>query len=74
MREKQFILPPILGLTSLPIVLARPDERHVNRTTFVMEWYDRHRAYNIWLKRRRAFLNYNTFLVLHDIVKFGNGV
>jgi len=33
--------------------VAQPDEIHVNRTASVLEWYDRHRAYNIWLKRRK---------------------
>jgi len=31
--------------------------RHANRTASVLEWYDRHRAYNIWLKRKRRTLN-----------------
>jgi len=26
------------------VVVAQPDERHVNRTASVLEWYDRHRA------------------------------
>jgi len=29
------------------------DEGHANRTASVFEWYDRHRAYNSWFKRRR---------------------
>jgi len=29
-------------------VAAQPDERHANRTASVLEWYDRHRTYNIW--------------------------
>jgi len=33
---------------SLPIVVAQPDQRHANKTASVLEWYDRHRAYNIW--------------------------
>jgi len=32
-----------LGQSSLPVVVAQPDERHANRTAFVLEWYDRHR-------------------------------
>jgi len=27
-------------------VVAQPDERHANRAASVLEWYDRHRAYN----------------------------
>jgi len=34
-----------LGPSSLPIVVAQPDERHAKRTASVLEWYDRHRAY-----------------------------
>jgi len=38
---------PILGSSSrLPVVLAQPDERHANRTSSVLEWYDGHRAYS----------------------------
>jgi len=49
-----------LGPSSLPVVVAQPDERHANRTASVLvaqpderhanrtasvlEWYDRHRA------------------------------
>jgi len=42
---------PILGPSSLPVVMDQPDERHADRTVSVLEWYDRHRAYNIWFKR-----------------------
>jgi len=43
---------PTLEPSSLPVVVAQPDERHANRTASVLEWYDRHRAqYNIWFKR-----------------------
>jgi len=28
---------PILGPSSLPVVVAQPDERHANRTAFVLE-------------------------------------
>jgi len=45
---------PTLGPSSLSVVVAQPDERHADRTGSVMEWYDRHRAYNIWFKRRRC--------------------
>jgi len=33
-----------LGPSSLPAVVAQPDERHANRTAFVVKWYDRNRA------------------------------
>jgi len=35
---------PILRPSSLPVVVAHPDERHVNRAASVLEWYDRLRA------------------------------
>jgi len=38
-----FILEP----SSLPVVVAHPYEKHANRTASVLDWYDRHRAYNI---------------------------
>jgi len=44
---------PILGPSSLPVVVAQPDERNANRTASVLEWYDRHRVHNIWFKRKR---------------------
>jgi len=33
---------PILGpsTSSLPVVVVQPDERHANRTAFVLEWTD----------------------------------
>jgi len=40
---------PTLGPSSLPVVVAQPDERHANRAASVLEWYDRHRA----LKKNR---------------------
>jgi len=40
-------------LSTRSVVVAQPDERHANRTASVLEWYDRHRAYNSWLKVRR---------------------
>jgi len=46
---------PILGPSSLPVVVGQPDERYANRTASVLAWYDRHRAYNIWFKRRLKF-------------------
>jgi len=30
--------------SSLPLVVAQPDERDANRTDLVLEWYDRQRA------------------------------
>jgi len=35
----------ILERSSLPIVVAQPDERYANRRASVLEWYDRHRVY-----------------------------
>jgi len=35
---------PTLGPSSLPVVVAQPDERHASRTASVLECYDRHRA------------------------------
>jgi len=35
------------------VVVAQPDERHANRTASVLEWYDRHRACNIWFTRKK---------------------
>jgi len=45
--------------SSLPVVVDQPDERHANRTALVLEWYDKHKTYHIWFKRRRikAFKN-----------------
>jgi len=34
---------PTLGPSSLPVVVAQPDERHANKAASVLEWYDRHR-------------------------------
>jgi len=34
------------GQAVLPVVVAQPDERHSNRISFVLKWYDRHRAYS----------------------------
>jgi len=45
--ERHLMLFLTLGPSSLPIVVAQPDERHANRTAFVLSWYDRHRADNI---------------------------
>jgi len=33
---------PTLEPSSLPVVVAQPDERYANRTACVLEWYDRH--------------------------------
>jgi len=38
-----------------PAVVAKPDERHANRTASVLEWYDRHRANNISFKQRTIY-------------------
>jgi len=42
--EKQLMIFPILGPSSLPVVVAQPDERHANRAASVLECYDTHRA------------------------------
>jgi len=36
------LLIPTLGPSSLPVVVAQPDERHENRSASVLEWYNRH--------------------------------
>jgi len=30
---------PTLGPSSLPVMVAQPDERHVNKAASVLEWY-----------------------------------
>jgi len=45
------------GAKRLPVVVAQPDETQ-NRTASVLEWYDRHRAYNIWFKRSKTPAQY----------------
>jgi len=30
--------------SSLPVVVAQPDERHANKAAYVLKWYDIHRA------------------------------
>jgi len=44
--ERYLKLFPSLRQSSLPVVVAQSDERHANRTVFLLDWYDRHRAYN----------------------------
>jgi len=36
-----------LGPSSLPIVLAQPDERYAHRTVSVLEWYDGYRMQHL---------------------------
>jgi len=51
--EKHLMLFPILGPAvsfKKTVEVVQPDERHANRTAFVLEWYDRYRAYEIWFK------------------------
>jgi len=52
---------PILGPSSLSVVMAQPDERHANRTASVLEWYDRHRAYSTTsgLNKEQEFLAFS---------------
>jgi len=50
---------PTLGPSSLPIVVAPHDKRHANRTTSVLEWYDRHKALcNTWLKQEKLTIGF----------------
>jgi len=35
--ERHLMLFPKLGPSSLPLVMAQPDERHANKMTFVLE-------------------------------------
>jgi len=42
--ERHVMQFPILGLSSLPVAAAQPDERHANRRASVPERYDRHKA------------------------------
>jgi len=42
--EKHLMLFSTLRPSSLPVVVAQPDERYANRTASVLKWYDRHRA------------------------------
>jgi len=32
------------GSSSLPVVVAQPDERHAIRAASVLQWYDRHNS------------------------------
>jgi len=66
--ERYLMLFPILGPSSLPVMVAKPDERHANTTASVLEWYDRHRAYNIWFKWRRTTTI--IILLLQDVNEF----
>jgi len=42
--ERHLKLFPNLGSSSLSVVVAQPNERHANRTAYMLEWYDRHKA------------------------------
>jgi len=35
--ERHLMLFPTLGPSSLPVVVAQPDERHANRAAYVLE-------------------------------------
>jgi len=59
----------ILGPISLPVVVGQTDERHANRTASMLEWYDRHRAYNIWFKRRSVCTLHNRKKLHLDYVR-----
>jgi len=41
-------------------MLAQPDEGHANRTASVLEWYDKHKVYNIWFKQSILVFPKNT--------------
>jgi len=58
---------PILEPSNLPIVVVQPDKRHANRTAFVLEWYERHRAYSKTAgsnEEEEALLA----LLIHDVI------
>jgi len=38
-KERYLMLFSTLGPSSLPVVVAQPDERHANRTASMLEWY-----------------------------------
>jgi len=38
-RKRYLMLFPVLGTSSLPVVVAQPNEKHANRTPSVLEWY-----------------------------------
>jgi len=57
-----------MGPSSLLVVVAQPNERHANRTTSVLEWHDRHRANNIWFKRRKL-LSWLLCIWFDDVIK-----
>jgi len=42
--ERHLMLFPTLEPSSLPVVVAQPNERHANGAASVLEWYDRYRA------------------------------
>jgi len=44
------LFPTLETSNLLPTVVVQPDERHANKTASALEWYDRHREYNIWFK------------------------
>jgi len=57
-KGRHLMLFHTLGPSSLPVMVARPDERYAKRTASVLEWYDRHKAQNNILFKRsseRAF-------------------
>jgi len=62
------LFPHLGAKQSIPFVVAQPNERNANRTaTTVLEWYDKHRAYIIWFKRRRRLLNFDEIVSLLTI-------
>jgi len=77
---------PILGPSSLSVVVAQPDERHANRTASVLEWYDRHRTYTpgsneedhnydqLYSSELSSFLNLYFFVVILSPISFINKI
>jgi len=40
--KRHIMLFPILGPSSLPVMVAHPDVKHAYKSASVLEWYDRH--------------------------------
>jgi len=47
---------PILGPSSLPVVVTQPDERHTNKTSSVLQWYDRHSIQHLGQTKTKPLL------------------
>jgi len=53
---KDFMMLPILGQAVYRMCWPSLTKYDANRTAFVLKWYDRRRAYNIWFKRRKPVI------------------